>query len=100
MSTGPLARYESDEAFRARIIAAMYLADRPRFIASVISLAVSEGYGRREAVAFAKAVTARVRYDALRQSALDAHAEGKITAAELEDRMRRIAFMEREAGAG
>jgi hypothetical protein len=94
--TAALARYDADGTFRDRLIA-MYLADRFRFISSVISLAVSEGYGRREAAAFAKAVTGRIRHDALRKSARDAHAEGKITRAELEDRLRRIAFMERQA---
>jgi len=88
-----LARYDRDEAFRARIIA-LYRADRARFISSVISLAVSESYGRREAVEFANAVTSRVRHDLLRESAREAHAKGRITQADLEDRLRRIAFME------
>jgi hypothetical protein len=91
-----LARYDRDEAFRARVIAMLYQADRPRFISSVISLAVSEGYGRREAVEFANAVTGRIRHDALRKSARDAHAAGEITRDDLEDRLRRIAFMERQ----
>lgn len=89
-----LARYDRDEAFRDRVIAILYQADRTRFISSVISLAMSEGYGRREAVEFANTVTGRIRHDALRKSARDAHAEGRITAAELEDSLRRIAFME------
>jgi hypothetical protein len=93
----PLARYDGDAAFRARVIAMLYQADRPRFISSVISLAVSEGYGRREAVEFANAVTGRVRHDALRKSARDAHAAGEITRDDLEDRLRRIAFMEQQA---
>jgi hypothetical protein len=56
----PLAEYDRDTVFRARIMAA-YLTDRPRFISSVIALAVSKGYGRQEAVAFANAVTASIR---------------------------------------
>jgi hypothetical protein len=43
------------------------------------------------------------RPDALRQSAREAHAKGRITTADLEDRLRRIAFMEqqdRDARAG
>jgi hypothetical protein len=96
--TALLARYDGDEAFRAQVIAIMYQADRPRFISSVISLAVSEGYERREAVDFANAVTRRIRHDALRKSARDAHAEGRITKDDLEDRLRRIAVMERQAG--
>lgn len=94
--TAPLARYGRDEAFRDQLIA-MYQADRPRFISPVISLALSEGYGRREAVDFANAVTGRIRHDALRKSARDAHAEGRITQDGLEDRLRRIAYMERQA---
>jgi hypothetical protein len=37
-------------------------------------------------------------HDALRTSARDAHAEGRVTQDDLEDRLRRIAFMERQAG--
>lgn len=55
-----LARYDRDEAFRERL-AALYVGDRPRFISSVISLAVSEGYGRRESVEFAAAVIFRIK---------------------------------------
>lgn len=58
--SSPLARFDRDEAFRARITAA-YQADRPRFISTVITLAVSEGYGRRESAEFAIAVCSRVR---------------------------------------
>jgi hypothetical protein len=92
-SPAPLARYDLDGEFRARIIA-LYQGDRPRFISSVISLAVSEGYGRRQAVEFANAVTGRIRHDLLRESAREAHAKGRITSADLEDRLSRIAFME------
>jgi hypothetical protein len=35
-------------------------------------------------------------HDALRKSARDAHAGGRITQDDLEDRLRRIAFMERQ----
>lgn len=38
------------------------------------------------------------RHDALRKSAREARAAGQITVAELEDRLCRIAFMERQAG--
>lgn len=60
--TTPLAEYDRDTVFRARIMAA-YLTDRPRFVSSVISLAMSKGYGRSEAVEFAKAVTGRIRVE-------------------------------------
>ena len=64
MTAGPglMARYDSDEALRARITE-MYLQDRPRFIAALISLAVSLGAGRREAVDFANAATNRIKSD-------------------------------------
>ena len=52
--------YSADVAARAQIIA-LYLTDRPRFISTVISMAASRGYGRREAVEFANAVTATIR---------------------------------------
>jgi hypothetical protein len=55
-------RFDRDEAFRARL-AAIYQANRPQFIASVISLAVSEGYGRHESVEFANAVCARIKLE-------------------------------------
>jgi hypothetical protein len=96
-ASAPLSRYDADEEFRSRIIA-LYQGDRARFISSVVSLALAEGYGRREAVAFARAAACRVRHDLLRQSARDAYAEGRITRERLEDSLRRIAYMERQPG--
>ncbi|HEY2088614.1 MAG TPA: hypothetical protein VGH54_21665 [Mycobacterium sp.] len=60
MSGQHAAVYSPEEAARAQIIA-LYLTDRPRFISTVISMAASRGYGRREAIEFANAVTATIR---------------------------------------
>ena len=62
MSAGLLARYDADEAFRARITD-MYLNERPRFIVALISLAYELGATRREAVDFSNAVTSRIKAD-------------------------------------
>ena len=63
MTAGPglMARYDSDEALRARITE-MYLQDRPLH-RGLISLAVSLVAGRREAVDFANAATNRIKSD-------------------------------------
>jgi len=58
--TSLMARYDTDDAFRARI-AEMYRSDRPRFISALISLAYSLGATRPEAVEFAVAVTRRIK---------------------------------------
>jgi hypothetical protein len=55
----PLAEYDRDTVFRARIMAD--LTDRPRFISSVIALAAPKGSTLQEAVAFANAITASIR---------------------------------------
>jgi hypothetical protein len=55
----PMERYDQDNDFRARI-GALYDDSRPRFIGAVIDLTLGEGYGRRDALAFAREVTMRV----------------------------------------
>ena len=74
----PLDRYDQDDEFRARI-SALYDGSRPRFIGTVIDLALGEGYERREAVAFAREVAARV---AAEKAAPEAPAPRKIYLAE------------------
>ncbi len=57
---------------------------------------VSDKYSANWRLADEDPQAALTRPDALRKSARDAYAEGRITRADLEDRLRRIAFMERQ----